>query len=151
MQQGMDGILVTPNHIYQTLIDQIRMAGLPAPESYWQSPASPEAQQAAQQKQQAAQQQAQLAQQAAQQQLQVPIQMEQIKAQGTVQSAQIRSESAKEIETLKAQNALLQSNMDMIQSAFDQRLKLIELNAKYDGDPVPDTVAQPAAAQGPMQ
>lgn len=151
MGNGMDGILVSPVQIYQTLIDQVRMAGLPSPEQYWINPASPEAQQAAQAKQQAAQQQAQIQQQAAQQQLQVPITMEQIKAKGTVESAQIRSESQKEIETLKAQNALLQANMDMIQKTFDQRLKLIELNAKYDGDPVPDNVAPPAADQGSLQ
>lgn len=151
MQNGMDGIIVTPTHLYQTLIDMVRMAGLPSPEQYFQSPESPQAQQAAQQKQQAAQQQAQIQQQAAQQQLQVPIQMEQIKAQGTVQAAQIRSETDKEVATLKEQNAMLKNNMDMILKTFEQRLKLIEMNAKYDGEPVPDTAEQAAGEQGSLQ
>ena len=40
MQNGMDGTLVAPANIYQTVIDQVRMAGLPTPEAYWINPAS---------------------------------------------------------------------------------------------------------------
>jgi hypothetical protein len=153
VQAGKDGTLVSDDNIYQTVMDLVRMSGLPSPEAYWTNPQSPEAQQAAQQKQQAAQQQAQIAQEAAKAQLQVPIQMEQIKAQGSVQAAQIRAESQKEIEGLKAQLAGMQTAVDHITKTFDQRLKLIDLNAKYDGDPVPDTMAEAGkeAVQGRVQ
>ena len=153
MQSGQDGTLVTQQNIYQTVIDAARMAGLPSPEQYWTNPASPEAQQAAQQKAQAAQQQAQQAQAVTQAQMQAPLQMEKIRAQGSVQSAQIRSESAKEISAIKAQSdqaiKAMQSQMDAmqqtVQNAMDMlnmRLKLVDLNAKYDADPVPDTMAE---------
>lgn len=154
VQAGKDGTLVTDENIYQTVTDLVRMSGLPSPEQYFTNPQSPEAQQAAQQKQQAAQEQAKIAQQAAQQQMNVPIQMEQIKAQGTVESAKIRSESAFQIEQMKNQMASMQAALDHITKTFDQRLKLIDMNAKYDGDPVPDTMAAGAVETpntGPMQ
>jgi hypothetical protein len=151
VQAGKDGTLVTEANLYNTAVDLVRMAGLPDPSAYFTDPASPQAQQAAQQKQQAAQQQAQIAQQAAQAQLQVPIQMEQIKAQGSVQSAQIRAQSQQEVEQMKSQMAGLQAALDQITKAFDQRLKLFELGAKYDGDPIPDTMAQAKADAAPQQ
>lgn len=142
MQSGMDGTLVTPENVYQTLIDAARMAGLPSPEQYWTNPQSPGAQQASQQKQQSAQQNAQMQQQATQAQLNVPIQMEQIKAQGAVQAAQIRADSQKEIEGMKAQLDQMQASVQNIMDMLNFKLKLVEANAKYDGDPVPDTLAE---------
>ncbi len=56
MQQGLEGVLVTPAQIYNTLIDYCRCYGLSAPDQYWTDPASPPAQQAGMQKSMAAQQ-----------------------------------------------------------------------------------------------
>jgi hypothetical protein len=142
MQSGQDGILVTPDNIYQTLVDTARMAGLPSPEQYYTNPQSPQAQQAAQQKQQAAQQQAQMQQQLAQAQMQVPITMEQIKAQGTAAAAQIRAESQQQIEAMKLQMDQMTKSVENIMGMLEMKLKLFELNARYDGDPVPDSMNQ---------
>jgi hypothetical protein len=151
VQAGKDGILVTDQNLYNTVTDLITMAGLPNPSQYFLNPSSPESQQAAQQKQQAAQQQATIAQQAAQAQMQVPIDMERIKAQGTVESARIRSESAAQIEAMKNEMAQMQAALDHITKTFDQRLKLIDMNAKYDAEPVPDTMAQASDDAAPQQ
>lgn len=142
MQSGQDGTLVTQQNIYQTVIDAARMAGLPSPEQYWTNPASPEAQQAAQQKQQAAQAQAQQQQAVTQAQLQVPISMEQVKAQSAVQVATIRAESDQQIQAMKAQMDAMQQTVENAMAMLDKKLKLIDMNAKYDADPVPDTMAE---------
>jgi len=151
VQAGKDGTLVTEQNLYNTAVDLVRMAGLPDPSQYFTDPASPQAQQAAQQKQQAAQQQAQIAQQAAQAQLQVPLDMERIKAQGGVQAAKIRAEAATEVQGMKNEIDGIKAALDQITKAFDQRLKLIDMGAKYDGDPIPDTVAQAKSGAAPQQ
>jgi hypothetical protein len=142
VQAGKDGTLVTDDNIYQTVMDLVRMSGLPSPEQYWTNPQSPQSQQAAQQKQQAAQQQAQITQQVGEKQMNIPIEMEKIKGMATVESARIRSESAAQIESMKAQLDQMKMMVDHITATFDQRLKLIDMNAKYDGEPVPDTVGE---------
>ena len=64
MQQA-PGTLVTPQNLYETVVEQALIAGLSSPDRFWVNPSSPEAQQAAQQQQMQAMQAAQ-AQQAAQ-------------------------------------------------------------------------------------
>lgn len=140
MQAGQDGTLVTPQNLYQTVIDAARMAGLPSPEQYWTNPASPQGQQAAQQKAQAAQQQAQQAQAVTQAQLQVPVTMEQVKSQAAVQVAQIRSQSDQAIQAMKSQMDAMQKTVENAMAMLDKKLKLVEMGAKYDGDSVPDTL-----------
>lgn len=142
VQAGKDGTMVTDQNLYNAVTDLVRMSGLPSPETYFQNPQSPEAQQAAQQKAQAAQQQAQIAQQAAQAQLQVPISMETIKAQATIQSAQIRSESAAQIESMKAELESMKLAVQHIEKTFSQRIDLVKLNSEYDQEQVPDTLEQ---------
>jgi hypothetical protein len=142
VQAGKDGTMVTDQNLYNAVTDLVRMAGLPSPEQYFVSPASPESQQAAQQKQQAAQQQAQIAQQAAQAQLQVPVSMETIKAQALVQSAQIRAQSASEVQGMKNEIDGLKAALQQITDTFNARIKLVELNATLDAEPVPDSLEQ---------
>jgi hypothetical protein len=142
VQAGKDGTLVTEANLYNTAVDLVRMAGLPDPSQYFTDPASPQAQQAAQQKQQAAQQQAQIAQQAAQAQLQVPVSMETIKAQASVQSAQIRAASASETQQMKNEIEGLKAALKQITDTFNARIKLAELNATLDAEPVPDSLEQ---------
>jgi hypothetical protein len=152
VQAGKDGTLVTEQNLYNTAVDLVRMAGLPDPSQYFQDPSSPQAQQAAQQKAQAAQQQAKIAQQAAQAQLQVPVSMETIKAQAAVQSAQIRAASASETQQMKNEIDGLKAALQQITDTFNARIKLAELNASLDNEPVPDTLEQmPKGNAAPQQ
>jgi hypothetical protein len=141
LQAGQDGVLVGLPQIYATQIDLARMTGLPAPEQYWINPAAPEAQKAAQGKAQQAQQQAQQANQLAMAQVQVPLQMQQIKAQSDLQRQQMQGE----LDALKA-------HLSHIADMLEQRIKLVELNAKYDAEQVPDTIAamRPDAPERPQ-
>lgn len=59
VSQGLSGILASPETIYRTTMDWLRMAGIDNPERHAIDPMSPEAQQAAQQQAESAQQQAQ--------------------------------------------------------------------------------------------
>jgi hypothetical protein len=58
-QLGMDEVLVSAQKYYRTMMQWCRVSDLRNPEQYWIDPASPQAQQAFQQKQAAAQDQAQ--------------------------------------------------------------------------------------------
>jgi hypothetical protein len=153
VQAGKDGTLVTDDNIYQTVMDLVRMSGLPSPEQYFQNPQSPQAQQAAQQKQQAAQQQAQITQQVGEKQMNIPIEMEKMRGMATVESARIRSESARQIEamkdqtttqieSMKAEMSNMQAALDHITKTMDQRIDIAKLNAEFDGEQVPDTLEQ---------
>jgi hypothetical protein len=134
LQMGQDGVLVGLPQLYNTLIDFARAGGLQSPEQYWIDPASPQSQQAAQQKSQAAQQQAQAQQQAAAElakaQGDLLKAIEVIKAQGSIARAQI-----------DAQVQLDKQDKDTEVKFADMRLKLVDMNAKYDKEPVPDTMA----------
>jgi hypothetical protein len=55
MAQGMNGVLASPETIYRTTIDWLRMAGVDNPERHVIDPATPEAQQALERQAQAAQ------------------------------------------------------------------------------------------------
>ena len=133
MQSGMDGTMVTQSNMYNTRMEFLRQSGVKNPEKYWQDPMSPEGQQAAQQKQQAAQQAAQ------QQQEQVREQaMLQSKAMQAVEA--IKGEFSRQVAKLKEETDRYKADLAHIQKTVDQRLKLIELNAKFDQEEVPNAV-----------
>jgi len=131
LQSGADGVLISEDGVYQTLIDQANLMGMVDPEQYYVDPQSDEAKQARQQKQQAAQQQAQAQEQAAQQQQQLLMQLEQMRQQTTLQMQAMKNES----DSLKA-------HLAHTEAILSDRLKLIELNAKYDKDAVPNNLRQ---------
>lgn len=126
---GMDGLLVSPQTLYRARVNYSRLMGETFPEQYWVDPNSPEAQQAQQQKAQQAQEQAQAQQEQLAQQAQLMQSLEQIKGQAKITSDQIAAQSKK-----------YSDDLDHIQKTIDQRLKLIELNAAYDEEEVPDSV-----------
>jgi len=101
--------------------------GIPHSEKYWIDPESPEAQQAAQMQAQQAQQQAMAQQQAAEQQMQLMYGIEEMKAKSNEMEAR-----------LKAQTDQYKADLAHIEKTIDQRLKLVELNAKFDEEPVPN-------------
>jgi hypothetical protein len=142
LQMGQDGVLVSLPQLYNTLIDFARAGGLQAPEQYWIDPASPQSQQAAQQKAQQAQQQAAAQQQAMEAQANLMKEVEQIRAQGGVQRATIEAQRAIAQTQINARVQMEKQDADVEAKFADMRLKLVELNAKYDAEPVPDTMAQ---------
>jgi hypothetical protein len=78
LMEGQDGVLCSIGNLHKALIDQARVAGLPAPEQYWIDPDSEEAKQAAQMKQQNAMQASQKEEQMAQQLQQMTMQLQQM-------------------------------------------------------------------------
>lgn len=118
LQAGMDGILVSPGNLYKTLTDALRLKGVNAPTSYLVDPNSEEGQQAAQQKSEAAQQAQQAQEKLAEDQAKMLVYIEQMK---------------------QMQNKY-RVDMDMILKNNELMVKLVELNAKYDRQEVPDTV-----------
>jgi hypothetical protein len=142
MGSGMDGIMVTPANIHNTLVDIGRLGGLNAVEQYWVDPASQEGQQAAQQKQQAAQQQTQEQQQAAMMQMQgqtrMMVAVEEAKNQGKLAQEQMKQMSAmqQQMRDMMQDSRQFMEKMELENNKL--RLQLMELNAKYDDDEVPD-------------
>jgi hypothetical protein len=155
LQAGQDGVLVGLPQLYNTLIDFARAGGLQAPEQYWVDPASEPSQQAAQQKAQAAQQQAmqqaQQAQQVAQQQAALLKELEGIKAQGGVAKAQIDAQRAVAQAEIDARLAMAKTVEDTEVEYAKLRMQLIELNAKYDQEEVPDSMAGEAEEAGEVE
>lgn len=115
---GMDGTLVSPGNIYKTLTDALRLKGINSPTSYLVDPNSQEGQQAAQQKAQQAQEAQQAQQQMAEQQAQMLVHIEQMK---------------------QLQNKY-RVDMDLIAKNNELMVKLVELNAKWDREEVPNTI-----------
>lgn len=134
MQGGFDGVMVNAQNMHKARVNFARLMGVAAPEQYWVDPQSPEGQQAAEQKAQA-QMQAQM--QAQQQQMQM--QQEQMQAMMGLQRMQ--EETKRFIAQLKEQSGQYKADLDHLQKTIDQRLKLIELNAKFDSEEVPDSVS----------
>jgi hypothetical protein len=127
MQAGMAGTLIGEKQMYLARVDSARMAGIPHPEKYWVDPESPEAKDAARQKAESARQQAMAAQQQAQQQMELMYRIEEMKAKTGQMETQI-----------KAQADQYKADLSHIEKTIDQRLKLIELNAKFDEEEVPN-------------
>lgn len=139
--RGLDSVLVALPQMHKARVDYARLMGVPFAEKYWVNPMSPEAEQASQQKQQEAQQQQQMQMQMAQQQHQMQMELlmavEQVKAQSDARAAQMKAE----LDTYKA-------DLSHIQKVVDQQLKLIELNANYDNEEIPDRLPGPRAVPG---
>ena len=130
-QAGMDGILVNQEGMYNARVDYSRLMGVSYPERYWVNPLSEESKQAAQAKQEQAQQEAEAQKQEVEAQRQLMRELEQIKA----QAAAYQSDAKSETETMKA-------NLDYALGIIQQRMKLIELNAVHDKEPVPNSIGQ---------
>ena len=123
MQNEGDGIFVEVQHIYRTLIDQARAAGLPAPEQYWMDPSSEKAVENAKMKSKNAEQRKQEADQQAQQLAQLTLQLEKMKGQNDLA-----------VQQLKNQTAQLQSQLEYQVSANEQLRKWVETELKYGTD-----------------
>jgi hypothetical protein len=130
MQGGLDGVMVNAATMYKARVSFARLMGVAAPEQYWVDPQSPEGQQAAQQKMQAAEQAQQQQMQAQQQQTQAMMALQ-----------QMQEETKRFTAQLKEQSDQYKADLDHLQKTIDQRLKLIELNAEFDKEEVPDNVS----------
>jgi hypothetical protein len=131
MQQG--STLVTEQEMYRLLIARANALMIPHSYSYYIDPQSQQGQQLAQQKQQAMQEQKQMEMQVQMMNMQLLPQIEQIKAQSAATVQMLRNE-------IKQLELNMQQPVDMEELTLkyeELRLKLIELNAKYDNDPVP--------------
>jgi len=109
LQAGQDGVLVGLPQIHNALVDYGRMIGLNAPEQYWVDPASPEGQQAAQQKAQAAQQQQEAA----------------------AKAAQAQVDAMLEVENIRAESKQYSDNLDHVKAVNDSLVQLLEISGKY--------------------
>lgn len=141
MQDGMSGLLVSPQRMAHTVKEFVRVQGVGDPDDFWldpdllldprnaETPRGREvrmAMQLAQQAQQQAQQQA-MAEQQAQQQLQERLlnsqqEVAQIKAQADLMKAQMQDQS-------KAQAEMAKMQAEMMQFREEMRLKWAELAA----------------------
>lgn len=128
--------VVNDNTLYQLLIARANALALPTAYSFYIDPKSPEGQQAASAKQQAQQQAKQEAEQQSQLQFQMLGQIESIKAQSANNVQQLKNE----IKGLELQLKQASDNNDLALQYDELQLKLIELNAKYDAEKVPDAL-----------
>jgi hypothetical protein len=119
---GQSGITVGPAEIYRARMDYCRYVGIKSPDRYWIDPNSPQAQQAAQRMSQQALQDKQ-------QQLELQIKQQEAQLATMVQ-----------IEELKNQSDNYRAELKHLEAVINQRLQLIDMNAKYDKQPVPDQV-----------
>jgi hypothetical protein len=129
MQGGLDGVMVNASTMYKSRVNFARLMGVAAPEQYWVDPQSPEGQQAAMQKAQAAEQMQQAQMQQAQMQVQAMMALQ-----------QMQEETKRFVAQLKEQGDQYKADLSHLQKTIDQRLKLIELNAKFDNEEVPNSV-----------
>lgn len=117
--------LAGPAELYNTALDFARMSGLTAPEQYFQNPDSPQAQQQIQAEADAAQQ------------------AEQRKHQQAIDLATLQGQAAYTVEELRAELDRYKIDVDHLATVINQHLKLFELNAKYDREPIPNAVNAP--------
>ena len=134
MKEG--STVVNEQTLYQLLVARANALILPSAYSYYVDPQSQEGQQAAQAKQQAQQEQQQREEQMARSQYELMLQIEQIKAQSATQVQMLRNE----IKQLELQLDRTADNNDLALSYDELKLKLIELNAKFDAEKVPNAV-----------
>ena len=128
--------LADEGRLHEALIDQLRYAGIPNPHQYYIDPQSREGMQRAQARAQQAQQARQDAAEQSRQQMLVPLRMEEIRARGGVERQAMQNQD-KMLERL----AKMQQHNDNLTAKYDEmRLKLEELNAKFDREPVSDTL-----------
>lgn len=132
MEKG--SILTTEKSMYQLLIARANALMVPHAQSYYVDPASQEGQQAAQQRAEQQKQQQEQQQQVQLMNLQLLPQVESIKAQSSA-TVQMMKNELKELE-LKIKQ--IEGNKDLEFKYNELRLQLVELNAKYDAESVPN-------------
>jgi hypothetical protein len=125
MQAGMDGVLVNLDGIYQSVVDFLRLAGLPNADQYFVNPKSQESQQAAQQKAQQAQAAQQAQMQQAQQQMEFQYRL-------MTDMEKVKGEYRAQTEQLKGQLEAVKIQTDRLLRTRDQRIKMAEIEADID-------------------
>ena len=135
-------VIADENRLHEAMVDQIRYSGISDPSQYYCDPKSPEGQQKAQQNAQNAQAQAQKADQMAAAQMQTPIEMERIRAEGRL--VEKRMQNQQDMIELQAKTiADMEKHSKDLAFKYDQlAAELSKLNAQFDNEPVPDSVAQ---------
>ncbi len=127
--KGLDGILVDANRMYAARVDFSRLVGVNYPDKYWIDPQSEESKAAAENKAKMAAEQSKAAQAEQEAQRNLLLQIETIKANTT-----------KESNELKAQMDQYKANLEYTMDILSKRIELIDMNAKYDKEPVPNSV-----------
>ena len=125
VQQGMNGITVDMNGVYQARLDILRLSGIPNPEQYWVDPQSQQSQQA----QQAQAQQAEQAQQQAQQQAQAQMEFQ---YRMLTDIERIRAESRSQIAQLETSQKTLSDQMSNAIKIFSERVELAGIEQQAD-------------------
>jgi hypothetical protein len=134
MQQG--SILVDEKKMYRLLVARANALMVPNAHTYYTDPASPEGQQAAQARTQSAQQKNQQDMQVQMMNMELLPRVEQIKAEGSANVQMLKNQM--EQLSLKFDQQL---EYDKLAKDYDAlRLQLVELNAKYDAEQVPDSL-----------
>lgn len=118
---GAAGTIVDPANIHQALIGWERAAGTKDPDGYWSDPASPKAQQAAQQ--QAQKPDPEMA------KAQADMQLRQAQAQADTQLAHAKAQSDVQLQAMKHQN---QMEADTVQAQRDHELRMAQLQAEIE-------------------
>ena len=129
-------ILVTEQSMYQLQIARANALMIPHAHAYYVDPQSPEGQQAAQARQQQQQEQQQREQEIQMMNMQLLPQIEAIKAQSAANVQEMKNELKKFELTLEQ----LADSGELELKYNELRLKLAELNAKYDAEEVPDSI-----------
>lgn len=119
MAPGAQGVLIDKPNIHHALIAWERAAGSKSPDVYWTDPASPQAQQAAQQ--QAQQPNPEMA------KAQADMQLRQAQAQGDMQLAQAKAQSDTQLQAQKHQNDMAASE---VQAQRDHELAMSKLQSE---------------------
>jgi hypothetical protein len=129
-------VLVDEQKMYQLLIARANALMIPHAHSYYTDPSSPEGKQAAAQRQQLMMQKNQQDMQVQMMNMELLPRVEQIKAEGSA-NVQMLKNKVEELSLRFSQ----QAEYDKLEKDYDElRLKLVELNAKYDAEQVPDTL-----------
>lgn len=134
--QEKGSILVNEQSIYSLMIARANALMIPSAHSFYVDPSSPEGQQAAQQRSKQAEQQKQEDMQVKLMNLQLLPEVEKIRGQASIQVQTLRNQ----VEELKAQLAAISDTNEYDTRLKEIEVKLMELNAKYDHEPVPDSI-----------
>jgi hypothetical protein len=148
MESGLAGQLVDLPQMHNALLDMGRMMELSNPEQYFINPASPEAQQAAQQKQQAAEAEKQQQQQLAMLQYEILPKVEQIKAESRAQVQMMQSQTDTEIAEMRAQVDAMKLAIDAKLKGIDSRIRLLDIESRVDAEDAANEIDMIQARHG---
>jgi len=136
--QEKGSLLVTDETVYKLIQQRSMYTTLPGTSDAYISPQSPEYAQMSQQRQQAAEQDKQMQMQQMQQQNDTLMALEETRAHARVQAQQIKAQSDI-LTNEQTNNTKLESDLRQLELDYQKlNLKLVELNAEYDEEPVPD-------------